>query len=238
MDLDTPPPAGYPERGRDSDFSFRMSSLHSKDMTDPLVNIKGAPMEPPSTTSISLLDRVKSGEESAWERMVTLYYPLVCRWCASKGLQPHDCVDVAQEVFTAVARNIRRFRRETQRDSFCAWLRTIAMRKMNDYWRRQKKQATSIGGSEARRWLSEVPGTTSEDPRSPPSVDEEAIVVRAALDALSAEFEPRTWKAFWRVTVDGEPAARVAEELSTTSNAVYLARSRVLRRLREELSET
>lgn len=169
--------------------------------------------------------------------MVTLYYPLVCRWCACRGLQPNDCVDVAQEVFIAVAKHIPRFRRETQRDSFCAWLRKISQSKLNDYWRRQEKQANSIGGSEARRWLSEIPGTASVAADAPLSVDEEAIVVRAALDVLNAEFEPRTWKAFWRVVVDGQPAARVAEELGTSSNAVYLAKSRVLRRLREELEE-
>ena len=218
-------------------FSYRVSSWRKEDMTDPFVSMKGALSEPPSTTSISLLDRVKSGEESAWQRMVTLYYPLVCRWCASKGLQPHDCVDVAQEVFAAVAKNIMRFRRETQRDSFCAWLRTITMSKMSDFWRRQERQATSIGGSEARRWLSEVPETADKNGELLPSIDEEAIVVRAALDALSAEFEPRTWKAFWRVSVDSQPAAHVAAELGMTSNAVYLAKSRVLRRLREELSE-
>jgi RNA polymerase sigma-70 factor, ECF subfamily len=206
-------------------------------MTDPLVNMKGALSEPPSSTSISLLERVQSGEESAWERMVTLYYPLVCRWCAYKGLQPHDCVDVAQDVFVAVAKYIPRFRKESQRDSFCAWLRTIAQSKLNDYWRRQEKQARSIGGSEARRWLSELPGETAEETDVPLGIDEEAIVVRAALDALSVEFEPRTWKAFWRVAVDGQPAAHVAEELNTSSNAVYLAKSRVLRRLREELEE-
>lgn len=207
-------------------------------MTDPLVNnMKGVLSEPPSSTSISLLDRVKSGEESAWERMVTLYYPLVYQWCACKGLQPNDCVDVAQEVFVAVAKHITRFRRETQRDSFCAWLRTIAASKMKDHWRRHDKQAHSLGGSEARRWLSEVPAAASNESAVPASVDEEAIVVRAALDALSVEFEPRTWKAFWRVTVDGQPAAHVAEELGMTCNAIYLAKSRVLRRLREELEE-
>ena len=166
-----------------------------------------------------------------------LYYPLVCRWCASKGLQPHDSVDVAQEVFVAVARNIQRFRRETEDDSFCAWLRTITMSKMKDYWRRQEKQAKSIGGSEARRWLAEIPEGAGEEVEASAGVDDEVIVVRAALDALSIEFEPRTWKAFWRVSVDGQPAVEVAKELGTTANAVYLAKSRVLRRLREELSE-
>lgn len=207
-------------------------------MTDPLVNMKEGWLEPPSSTSISLLDRVKSGEESAWEKMVTLYYSLVCQWCVAKGLQPHDCVDVAQEVFIAVAKNIGRFRRETQRDSFCAWLRTITTSKINDFWRQQEKQVTSVGGSEARRWLSELPGPSDEVATSSTNVDEEAILVRAALDALNAEFEPPTWKAFWRVAVDGQPAAQVAEELGMTSNAVYLAKSRVLRRLREELNET
>lgn len=206
-------------------------------MTDPLVNMGEDWSEPPSTTSISLLDRVKSGEENAWERMVTLYYPLVCQWCVAKGLQPHDSVDVAQEAFVAVAKSIGRFRRETQRDSFCAWLRTITTNKINDYWRQQEKQVASIGGSEARRWLSEIPGPVDEVRTPSMNVDEEAVVVRAALEALSAEFEPPTWKAFWRVVVDGQPAAQVAQELGTTRNAVYLAKSRVLRRLREELSE-
>ncbi len=168
--------------------------------------------------------------------MVTLYYPLVCRWCACGGLQPHDCVDVAQDVFVAVARYIDRFRRESKQDSFCAWLRTIATSKINDYWRRNDKQAVSIGGSEARRWLAEVP-SEEELESAAQTVDEEAVVVRAALDALSAEFEPRTWKAFWRVTVDGQSAASVAEELGVSSNAVYLAKSRVLRRLRDELDD-
>ena len=206
-------------------------------MTDPLVNMNGASFNPPSSTSISLLERVKSGEENAWGRMVTLYYPLVCRWCASKGLQPHDCVDIAQDVFLAVAKHIASFRKETQRDSFCAWLRTIAQNKLRDYWRQQKVQSQSIGGSEARRWLSEFPALPGVEPDAPQDVDEEAVIVRAALDALSAEFESRTWKAFWRMAVDGQPAAHVAEELGTSSNAVYLAKSRVLRRLREELEE-
>jgi RNA polymerase sigma-70 factor (ECF subfamily) len=116
-------------------------------------------------------------------------------------------------------------------------LRTIAASKMNDHWRRHDKQAQSLGGSEARRWLSEVPAPASEDTLVAGSVDEEAIVVRAALDALSVEFESRTWQAFWRVVVDGTSAVHVAEELGITCNAVYLAKSRVLRRLREELGE-
>ncbi len=206
-------------------------------MTDPLVNLRGELSEAPSSTSISLLERVKSGEESAWERMVNLYYPLVCRWCACKGLQPHDCVDVAQNVFVAVAKHIRRFRKETQHDSFRAWLRTISQSKLNDHWRRHEKQAPSLGGSEARRWLSEVPDVAAQESGEAANVDEEAVVVRAALESLSVEFEPRTWKAFWRVAVDGQPATQIAEELDMSSNAVYLAKSRVLRRLREELEE-
>lgn len=210
-------------------------------MTDSFVNPQGAPAEIPSSTSISLLDRVKRGEASAWERMVTLYYPLVCRWCGRKGLQPHDVVDVAQEVFVAVSKNIAGFRKETKRDSFCAWLRVISQSKLNDFWRRREKQATSIGGSEARRWLSEIPEDEAWDVAGQAGelaeVDEEATVVRAALDALKLEFEPRTWTAFWKATVDGQPASSVAEELEISKNAVYLAKSRILRRLREELEQ-
>jgi RNA polymerase sigma-70 factor (ECF subfamily) len=169
--------------------------------------------------------------------MVTLYYPLVYRWCASKGLQPHDCVDVAQEVFASVAAHITSFRKEARRDSFRAWLRTIAKNKLNDYWRRQERQARSVGGSEARRKLSEVPSPVVAGEIEDTDADEEAILVRAALDAVSGEFEPRTWKAFWRVTIDGQTATGVARDLGMSRNAVYLAKSRVLGRIREEFGD-
>ncbi len=206
-------------------------------MTDPYVNRDAGCFEPPTSTSLSLLERVKTGEACAWERMVALYYPLVHSWCFRQGLQSHDCVDVAQDVFLAVSEHMPRFRKETPRDSLRAWLRTITRSKLADHWRRQQKQARSIGGSEARKWMAQTPESTAVDMSDAATVDDCATLVRTGLELIRGEFEPRTWKAFWRVAVDTRPVADITEELGMTPNAVYLAKSRVLRRLREEFGD-
>ena len=60
--------------------------------------------------------------------------------------------------------------------------------------------------------------------------------MRRALELMQADFQPTTWKACWEYAVQGRPAEEVARELDTTVAVVYAAKSRVLRRLRQELA--
>ena len=59
-------------------------------------------------------------------------------------------------------------------------------------------------------------------------------VTRRLLEMIEPQFEPTTWRAFRRVAIDGISAADAARELGVTINAVFIAKSRVLARLREE----
>jgi RNA polymerase sigma-70 factor (ECF subfamily) len=164
--------------------------------------------------------------------MVGLYYPMVYGWCRQAGLQPDDSSDVCQEVFRGVASGIVNFRREQLGDTFRGWVRRITQRRIIDHRQRQQMRPDAVGGDTAqKRWLELVDSLTEQ----PSSLRSEPHLVRSVLDLVRNEFESRTWDAFWRTAVEGQPVAEVAKELGITANAVYLAKSRVLRRLREEL---
>lgn len=201
-------------------------------MTDSNVLNNGAFDEPSS----SLLARVRARDQTAWERLVNLYSPLVYRWCRQGGLQAADAADVGQQVFLAVARKIGDFRRDRAGDSFRGWLRSIALNRLCDHQRSLAKGR--IEGGAALEGLAQLAADDSgaSDTKSERD-EEEALLFRRAMDLMRTEFEEKTWQAFWQVVVDGRSPADVGRDLGMTANAVYLARGRVLRRLRQEFAD-
>lgn len=184
---------------------------------------------------MSLLLRLQRDEQSAWERLVTLYTPLVIRWCRQGGLQAADCADVGQEVFQSVARRIRDFRRDRPGDTFRGWLRTITRNKVRDYYRSHQSELPAVGGDIGLEQFKHLPA--DEDASEAGDPTERTLLFRQAMEIIRLEFEERSWQAFWRTAVEGQPPADVARDLAISANAVYLARSRILRRFREEFQE-
>jgi RNA polymerase sigma-70 factor (ECF subfamily) len=185
---------------------------------------------PQSATPSSLLERVRATDDGlAWERLLKLYGPAVAGWCHKARVSAEDSADISQEVFQAVARGIVGFRRDRPADSFRGWLYTITRRRLLDHWRRAARQPQAAGGPEGHDRLLQVPAA---EPRVPEAEDSWAEYQRGVV-AIRGQFEERTWEAFWRMTVDGRTATEVAAELGMTPGAVYVAKSRVLRRLRE-----
>jgi RNA polymerase sigma-70 factor, ECF subfamily len=187
------------------------------------------------STSTSLLGRAKAGEDQAWHRLVDLYTPLIYEWCRRHGLRAEDANDVAQEVFVAVARSIEGFRRDRPNDSFRGWLWTITRNKIRDHFRNRKGQPDAQGGTDAQmRW--------AEVPEQPPDASHSSLpggagdsLERRAVELVHASVEERTWQAFWRVAVEGKEVAAVARELGISVQAVYDAKYRIRRRIRQEL---
>lgn len=190
---------------------------------------------------------MRQNDAQAWDRLVTLYAPLVAHWCRRCRLPEADTADVFQEVFQAVATHIAGFRNDRPSDTFRGWLRTITSNKLNDYFRRRGHEPRGVGGSEAHQRLARVPAPPrggaagSDDSVLEPAPSEDAAVerrlFRRALEMIRGEFEPRTWEAFWRTAVEGRSAKDVADELAMTPGAVRVAKSRVLQRLRAELGD-
>lgn len=190
----------------------------------------------PSSIATSLLVRLRERDSAAWERLAELFGPVVYLWCRQAGLRAEDAADVGQEVFQAVASHLDDFRRERPGDTFRGWVWTIAQNKIRDHWRRQQGRPEAAGGTDAQQRLAQWPEeeTTSSDglPRG-----ESAIVARRALQLVRSEFQERTWQAFWRVAVDGRAPEEVARELGMSRNSVFIAKSRILQRLRKELGD-
>jgi RNA polymerase sigma-70 factor (ECF subfamily) len=198
---------------------------------------RSAGLASPDSISSSLLDRVQGARPDAWERLVDLFGPEVYRWCRQSGLQADDAADVVQEVFSAVATHVAEFRRRRPGDSFRGWLWTITRNKIRDHFRRRQGQPQAAGGTDAQQQLAQIPA-------QPPDPDQTATTPPAggdmehrAMELVRAGVEERTWQAFWRVTVDGQAVADVAEELGMSVRAVYEAKYRVRRRIRQELAD-
>jgi len=167
----------------------------------------------------------------AWGRLVELYGPVVYRWCRGSGLGEHDAADVVQDVFTSVARGVGNFRRSKPTDSFNAWLATITRNRVRDFYRRQGPAA--VGGTDMQNRIADVAFPTEADS----SQQLEAAISQRMLELVRSEFEERTWNSFWRTAVEEQRPADVASDLGVSVFAVYQAKSRVLRRLRERLGE-
>jgi RNA polymerase sigma-70 factor (ECF subfamily) len=207
-------------------------------MSDPHATpLNGAEPQPSSSTSRSLLERVKGHDEAAWQRLVVLYAPLVLAWCRRWQLQEQDAADILQEVFQAVLVHVADFQRRPEGGTFRGWLRVITHNKIHDHFRRRGRETPGAGGSEAQERLAQFAVPPKPEPEGAGGELEERRLLYRALDGIRAEFEDRTWQAFWRTAVDGRAPKDVAAELSMSPGAVRVAKSRVLHRLREELGD-
>jgi RNA polymerase sigma-70 factor (ECF subfamily) len=185
---------------------------------------------PGASTSVSLLDRVRRNDEEGWKRLAELYGPLIEHWCRCWGLTDADSADVRQEVFQSVHRSLEKFER-SQRGAFRSWLKTVTRNKVHDLHRARASQPTIDQsaveqGVASREWEDDIPEAT-----------EISVLYRRAMDLIQMDFNESTWKAFVATVVDDRPPHDVAAELGISPNAVYIARSRVLARLRAEFSE-
>jgi RNA polymerase sigma-70 factor, ECF subfamily len=182
------------------------------------------------TTSISLLERIRQpAEREAWGRFVDLYTPLLYYWACRLGMQESDAADLVQDVFAVLVQKLPAFTYDNGK-SFRGWLRTITYNKWRDFQRR--RAAAPANGNPAV--LANLPAPDSLDTFWEREYRE--CLVGRALELMQSEFEPATWKACWECVVSDRPAAEVARELGLSVDSVYAAKSRVLRRLRQELS--
>jgi RNA polymerase sigma-70 factor (ECF subfamily) len=190
--------------------------------------------KPQSGTSLTLLQRLRANEPDAWRTMVHLYTPLLYHWCAQAEVKGADADDVLQEVFRAAATHMEGFRRDRPGDTFRGWLRTITKNMILLHFRRSDRQLRGRGGSEAFTEILEVSAPVDELLDDDEEKSETDGLCRRALELVRGEFEERTWQMFWLTFIDERSSVDIAAELGVTPAAVRKAKSRVLRRLKEE----
>jgi RNA polymerase sigma-70 factor (ECF subfamily) len=185
-------------------------------------------------TSLSLLDRLRTTpDDGAWGRLVAVYRPWIVGWVVRHGLGDGDAEDLAQDILVVVLRELPFFQHNRRPGAFRAWLRAITVHRVRAFVRSRKDRPRPGGDSDFLEHLNQLP-----DPASEPSRvwdrDHDAHVVRRLLELIGPEFRELTWRAFRAVMLEGETPAAAAARLGLSVNAVLLAKSRVLARLRRE----
>ncbi len=184
------------------------------------------------TTRVSLLVRIRDrDDEDAWTEFVDLYAPLVYALARRRGLQEADAADLTQDVLRSVVRTAPRFAYDPGRGSFRGWLFTVARNQLRKWAAARQRQPSASGSPDDQRLIEEQPAPPDEGDFW--EAEYRSRVFAWAAERVRPSFRPNTWQAFWKTAVEeGDPAA-VAAELGMSVGAVYIARTRVLARLRE-----
>jgi RNA polymerase sigma-70 factor (ECF subfamily) len=172
-------------------------------------------------------------DQTAWRRLTELYEPLIKRWVRPHVGQRADADDVAQEVMTKLVRELPQFDHNQESGAFRAWLRTITVHRLRAYWEKRHTRPPAIGAPDLRAALAQLADPTSALSRSWDEQHDRHVTKRL-LASIRLEFQPATWRAFERQVQDGQTPSEVAKELRMSVNAVLIAKSRVLKRLREK----
>ncbi len=183
----------------------------------------------PKTTRISLLLQLRNRQDSeAWSKFVQLYTPLVDQWIADLGIGDPERKDVVQDVFLVLLGHVSTFQYDSSK-SFRGWLRTVTINKSRDHLRKRSRLTEP-------KYLSQIELAESSETDLLTQQEYRDHLAKAALKLMQTHFAPTTWRACWEHVAMGRPAKDVAHELGISVNAVYLARGRVLRRLKQELA--
>lgn len=187
------------------------------------------------TTQLSLLARLSDAEDAvAWRTFVELYQPVIYRSLLAKGLQHYDADDVTQQVLMSVARSLSSRPYDPNRARFRTWLsRVVRNAAINAMQRVHKDRAA--GGSGALEALAVIPDSACETDESLFDKERQHQLFHHIANLIQGDFEASTWQCFWRTTVNGEPIEKVASELGKQAGSVYAARSRIMKRLRQEM---
>lgn len=184
-------------------------------------------------THPSLLLRLRDARNAeAWEQFVEIYTPLVYGFCRQHGLQDADAADVAQEVMRSVALAIGRFEYDPRRGRFRTWLLTITRNQLNTFFARQQRELQGSGDTAMLQWLE---SQTAPEDQSGWDDAYHRRLFEVAAEQVHAEVQEATWQAFWQTAWEEQDGQTVAQNLGMSVGAVYIARSRVLTRLKERI---
>ncbi len=186
-------------------------------------------------TQPSLLVRIRdAGDAEAWQRFVRLYAPLVYGFARKRGLQDCDASDLTQDVLRSVAAAAGRFQYDPRRGTFHSWLFTVVSNKLRDFRARQGRQSQASGDTQVQHRLEEQAAPAPEDTSFWNEEYERQLLARA-LEIVRHGFQELTWKAFCQTALEGKKAKATAQELGISVASVYMAKSRVMAQLREEI---
>lgn len=191
----------------------------------------------PDSTRSTLLRRLRDwNDRQAWEEFLHRYGPRIYDWCRRYHLQSADAADVTQEVLIRLVTALRKFDYDPARGSFRGWLKTVTQNVIRDLAESWSRPGRGSGDSRVLRALQ-----AHQAPEALASLageieaEAERELVRQAHERVRLRVQPRTWQAYHQTAVERRPVLAVAQELGMPVAEVYVAKSRVLKLLRQEV---
>ena len=191
--------------------------------------------EMPATRHSLLVRLYDPQDEQAWTEFLEIYEPLIYRLARRRGFQDADADDLSQEIFRSVAAAVERWRLNPDRGSFRAWLFLIARNAMINALKKKQRRPQATGDTQFRLLLESQPAP--DDAAAMVESEYERDLFHWAAEQIRGEFRPSTWQAFWLTGVEGQTPQAAAKAVGLSVGAVYIARSRVMARLKEKIEQ-
>ncbi len=191
-----------------------------------------------SVTSVTLLARIQDvGDNSAWVDFVDRYAPQIFSWCQRFRLQDSDSADVTQEVLCKLVQKMRSFQYDPARGRFRGWLKTVTSNTVRDFVASRKRRAQAIGGDDGPSWLDQL----QDEKATNELVDRieaayQSELLEMAERTIELRVQPHTWQAYRLAACEQVGAIDVARQLEISVSDVYVAKSRVIKLLRQEVA--
>ncbi len=194
-------------------------------------------MQETPETRASLLVRMRDPRDGkAWAEFVQIYEPVVYRLARGKSLQDADACDLTQQVLIAVSSRVEQWDPDRSKGSFRGWLNRVARNLIVNLMINRRRHPRGSGDSDVQRMLDEQPAPAGEE-SALFDVEYRRQLFHWAAEQVRGEFREATWNAFWRTCVEGAEVKQTAQQFDMSVGAVYIARSRVLSRLRERIEQ-
>jgi len=185
-------------------------------------------------TRLSLILRLRHVDDAAaWQEFVEIYQPLVFRLARGRGLQEADALDTTQEVMTRIAKAINRWDPDPNRGSFRGWISRITRNLVVEFLRSKNRRPLTGDETSIVEMIQSIPSASPETDLF--DLEHERQVFAWAAEKVRGSFKPKSWQAFWMTAVENRPAEEVAVELEMTKGAVYIAKSRVMTKLKQKV---
>lgn len=183
-------------------------------------------------TRASLLVQLRAGSNhEAWQEFVRLYGPIIYRFARKRGLQDADAADLMQDVMRSVSASIGRLEYDRKQGTFRGWLFTITRNKVFNFLSARRIRPQGSGDSATNSLLHSHP--EGEDGSEAWEMEYQRRLAALGMERIKDEFQENTWRAFWLTAVEGVSAAEASKQLKLSPGAIYVAKSRVLARLKE-----
>lgn len=192
------------------------------------------PVDDSPLTRASLLVQLRDGtNHAAWHEFVKLYSPVVYGFARKRGLQDADAADLMQDVMRSVSKAVGALEYDRARGTFRGWLFTITRNKVFNFLSARRGRPQGTGDSSTNRLLDSHPD--AGDGSETWELEYQRRLAALAMDRIKPEFQESTWRAFWLTAVEGRSAADAGKQAGLSAGAVYVAKSRVLARLKDEV---